>query len=255
MIIDTHAHLVCDELYPRLEEIVEGAQQAQVEKILIICTDVHQAELAISLAEKHQMFDVAVGFHPCDLYEVSKHDWQHLKKLLTSEYVVALGEIGLDYHWKDVEREDQKKGFIRQIQMANEVKKPILVHMRETVKDTLDILSEYLQVPGVMHCFSGSEETAQTAMKLGMYLSFGGPLTFKNARGLPEVAKTIPADRLFVETDCPYLTPHPFRGTQNEPKYITYTFDRLCELKNMSREELSAQMRISYQKLFHKESL
>lgn len=251
MIIDTHAHITCDALYERKEEVMQNAKQANVSKILIICTSIDEAHRAIALAKEDNMFDVAAGFHPCDLYDVDEEDWQQLKAIVKLPEVVAVGEIGLDYHWKDVDKETQKQGFIRQIQLANEIQKPISVHMREATRDTLDILKEHLKISGVMHCYSGSEEIAKEIIQMGMYISVGGPLTFKNARGLPEVVKTIPLDRLFVETDCPYLTPHPYRGIQNEPKYITHTFAKVCELKEMSEEDVAKQMVLNYQRLFH----
>ena len=163
----------------------------------------------------------------------------------------ALGEIGLDYHWDDVKREDQIKGFIRQLEMAKKYHIPILIHMREATKDTLDILKEHRPLQGIFHCYSGSYETAVEAMKLGFYISYGGPLTFKNSRGAPEVAEKLSVDRLFIETDSPYLTPHPHRGKQNEPMYVEVTFQRLCEIKGMSEAELAEQLERNYQRLFY----
>ena len=210
--IDTHAHIVCKELYERKEEVIAQAKAVGVKKILIVCTTIQEATLAIDVASHDTMFDVAVGFHPCDLLALNQKDWEALEQLLYKEEVVAVGEIGLDYYWKNVDAHIQKEAFIRQILLANKVAKPILIHMREATKDTMNILKEYAQYGGIMHCFSGSLETAREAIKLGMYISVGGPLTFKNARGLPEVVKEIPLEYLFVETDCPYLTPHPYRG-------------------------------------------
>ncbi|MDE6195266.1 MAG: TatD family hydrolase [Erysipelotrichaceae bacterium] len=248
--IDTHAHIVCKELYERKEEVIAQAKEAGVSKILIICTSIKEAKLAIALAKEDTMFDVAVGFHPCDLLDVQADDWLMLEELLQEKEVVALGEIGLDYHWQTVEKDIQKEGFIRQIQLANKVQKPILIHMREATQDTMAILKEYAQYGGIIHCFSGSVETAKEAIALGMYISVGGPLTFKNARGLPEVVAQLPITSLFIETDCPYLTPHPHRGKQNEPKYLPYTLARLCEIKQMREEDVKMQMRKNYEKLF-----
>lgn len=252
-IIDTHAHITCEELYPQAEELLARAQAAGVAKILCICLHPKEAYKAFQLQERYDWLDIAVGFHPCDLYEVSEQDWQDLETLMQDERIIALGEIGLDYHWDDVDKETQKQGFIRQLQMANKYQKPVLIHMREATKDTIDLLREYKQVPGIMHCYSGSLETAKQAIAMDMYISVGGPLTFKNARGIPEVIEQLPIERIFVETDCPYLTPHPFRGKRNEPMYITYTFEKLCEVKQISKEELAAQMKVNYQTLFHKQ--
>lgn len=252
-IIDTHAHITCEELYPQAEELLARAQEAGVAKILCICLHPREAYKAFQLQERYNWLDIAVGFHPCDLYEVSEQDWQDLETLMQDERIIALGEIGLDYHWDDVDKETQKQGFIRQLEMANKYQKPVLIHMREATKDTMDLLREYKQVPGIMHCYSGSLETAKQAIAMDMYISVGGPLTFKNARGIPEVMEQLPIERIFVETDCPYLTPHPFRGKRNEPMYITYTFEKLCEVKQCSKEELAAQMKVNYQTLFHKQ--
>lgn len=248
--IDTHAHIVCKELYERKEEVIAQAKEAGVKKILIICTSIQEAKLAIDLAIHDMMFDVAVGFHPCDLLDIKAEDWEELEQLAHRKEVVAIGEIGLDYHWKTVDASIQKEGFIRQIQLANKVEKPILIHMREATKDTMDILKEHVQYGGIIHCFSGSLETAKEAITLGMYISVGGPLTFKNARGLPEVVKEIPLEYLFIETDCPYLTPHPYRGKQNEPKYLVHTFARLCEIKQVDEHTVKRQMQSNYTKLF-----
>lgn len=251
MIIDTHAHITCDALYERIDEVIQNAKDANISKILVICTKIDEAKKAIALANEDAMFDVAIGFHPCDLYDVTEDDWTQLERLIQLPEVVAVGEIGLDYHWKDVDPDTQKKGFIRQIEYANKIGKPISVHMREATQDTLDILKEHLRVGGIMHCYSGSSETANIVLKLGMYISVGGPVTFKNARGLPEVIQEVPLDRLFVETDCPYLTPHPFRGKQNEPKYIVHTFAKVCEIKSLKEQEVADQMLQNYENLFH----
>ena len=138
-----------------------------------------------------------------------------------------------------------------QLEMAKKYHIPILIHMREATKDTLDILKEHRPLQGIFHCYSGSYETAVEAMKLGFYISYGGPLTFKNSRGAPEVAEKLSVDRLFVETDSPYLTPHPHRGKQNEPMYVEVTFQRLCEIKGMSEAELAEQLERNYQRLFY----
>lgn len=251
-IIDTHAHLTCEELYPQVHELLARAQAAGVTKILCICLHPKEAYQALQLQKQYPWLDIAVGFHPCDLYEVTPQAWLELEALMQDERIIALGEIGLDYHWDDVDKETQKQGFIKQLEMANKYHKPVLIHMREATKDTLDILQEYKKVPGIMHCYSGSLESAKRAIDMDMYISVGGPLTFKNARGIPEVMDQIPLDRMFVETDCPYLTPHPFRGKRNEPSYITYTFDKLCEIKQISKEAMMIQMDTNYQTLFHK---
>lgn len=251
-LIDTHCHITCDDLYERIEEVIQNAKEHHVERMMIVCTGFKEYERAEALRKKEDMFDISLGFHPCDLYDFTEEDYNKLEQLLKEGKLDAVGEIGLDYHWKDVEKEDQKKGFIRQIKLAKKYDKPILIHMREATKDTLDILQEYAPHKGIFHCFSGSKETADIVLKMGFHIAYGGPLTFKNSKGAPEVCEQIPLDRLFVETDCPYLTPHPYRGKKNEPKYVEVTFDKMCEIKQVDKEVLAKQMKQNYEALFVK---
>lgn len=250
-LIDTHCHITSDELYSRIHEVVLNAKMQHIERMLIVCIDWESYERAKELKEKEDIFDIAMGFHPCDLYDFKEEDYDRLEQLLKNDEIVALGEIGLDYHWDTVEKADQKKGFIRQIALANQYQKPIIVHMRDATKDTMEILQTYSKTPFLMHCFSGSKETAKQVMRMGGYLSFAGPITFKNANQLLEVPSVCDVHKIFVETDCPYLTPHPFRGKQNEPMYVRHTFEKVCALLKMDEKDLSEQMRINYQTLFH----
>lgn len=246
---DTHCHITCDALYERIEEVLQNAAEHGVTRMFIMCTNFKEYERAEELRKKEDVFDIALGFHPNDLYAFQEEDYERLEHLLKEHKIDAIGEIGLDYHWDDVKKEDQKIGFLRQLKLAQKYQRPVLIHMREATKDTLDILREVQPITGIMHCFSGSYETAMEAIKLGFYISYGGPLTFKNSRGAPEVAEQLPLDRLLIETDCPYLTPHPYRGKQNEPMYVKTTFEKLCEIKKISEEELSKQLQENYQQL------
>lgn len=253
-LIDTHCHITCDRLFSRIEEVIANAKAHHITRMMIVCTNYIEFERAEALNVQDTKFDIAFGFHPTDLNEVGEADYQQLETLIKEGRLTAIGEIGLDYHWDNVERKDQIVGFRRQLELANTYELPILIHMREATKDTLDIIQEYPSVHGVFHCFSGSIETAKKALSLGYYISIGGPITFKNARGLPEVTAQIPADRLFVETDCPFLTPHPYRGIENEPMYVQYTFQKVSECIGMREEELSSRMVKNYQTLFQKEN-
>lgn len=248
-LIDTHCHITCDELYSRIDEVLREAKAHHVDRMLVVCTNFIEYERAVSLKEQGHPIDIALGFHPNDLYAFQEEDYQHLEQLLIEHKLTALGEIGLDYHWDDVKKEDQIQGFIRQIKLAQHYHIPILIHMREATKDTVDILKEY-PCHGIMHCYSGSYETALILEKLGFYISFGGPLTFKNSRGAPEVAKQLPLERLMIETDSPYLTPHPFRGRQNEPMYLEHTFHKICEIKQQNEEAVADQLQKNYYQLF-----
>ena len=227
--IDTHAHLTCDELYEQADEILARAKAAGLERILCICLNQKEVERAFALKERYNWIDIAAGFH---------------------ERIIAVGEIGLDYHWDDVDKETQKKAFIRQMELANTIQKPILIHMRDATKDTLDLCRQYKKVPGILHCFSGSLETALEAIKMDLYISVGGPLTFKNARGLPQVMAQLPLHRIMTETDCPYLTPHPYRGQRNEPMYMVHTVQKLAEITNLSVTALQEQLKKNYEQLF-----
>lgn len=249
-LIDTHCHITSDRLYGRIEEILHNATVHHVEKMLVVCTNFDEYERAALWKHRHAPIDIAMGFHPSDLNEIKEEDYVHLEALLQAKQLVAVGEIGLDYHWGHVSKQDQKMGLARQMQLAQRYHKPVLIHMRDATKDTMEELQKYPDCIGIMHCYSGSVESAQQFLTMGYYISFAGPLTFKNARGAPDVAKAIPMDRLMVETDCPFLTPHPFRGKENEPMYIEHTFQKLCAIKQCDEEVLSKQLIANYERLF-----
>lgn len=246
-LIDSHCHITCDELYERIDEVMNNAKMNHVERMLVICTHFNEFERAKTLQKQYANIDIAMGFHPSDLYDFSEDDFIRLELLLKNKEIVALGEIGLDYHWDDVAHEDQKVGFIRQIELANTYHVPILIHMRDATKDTMEILKTYCKTKFLMHCYSGSKETAVEVMKMGGYISFAGPITFKNARGLIEVPEVCDIKRILVETDCPYLTPHPHRGKRNESMYVHYTFEKVAQLLNVNEEALASQMNENYQ--------
>ncbi len=250
-IIDTHAHVTYGELASRIDEIVQNALEHNVTRVLCVCCTLEEARKAIEIAEKYDMFDCAFGYHPEEADNFYDSDFKDLREILSHPKFVALGEIGMDYHYTKENKEKQKQLFIRQIQLANELDLPILIHMRDATLDTIEILKEY-PCKGIMHCYSGSLESAKILLNLGYYISFAGPLTFKNAKDAPEVCKYVPIDRLFVETDAPFLTPHPFRGKMNEPFYTYLTFEKVCEIKEMDQKSLINQMEINYFTLFTK---
>lgn len=184
-LIDTHCHITCDALYERIDEVLENARQAGIEKMLIICTDFTEYERAQQLKEREpERFDIALGFHPNDLYAFQEADYERLEELLKQERIIAVGEIGLDYHWDDVKPQDQKTGFIRQIRLAQKYNKPILIHMREATKDTLDILKDMGPLKGIMHCYSGSKEVAMELIKSVFIYPLAGRLHLKTQEGL-----------------------------------------------------------------------
>ena len=241
MIFDTHCHLNSEELYERLEEVLESAKKVGVDKFLVVGWNKESSFKAVEIAHRYEGIYAAIGFHPTDIDDVSDDDYNETMALVNDPKVVAVGEIGLDYHWvKDpIQREKQKEWFIKQINFANEHKKPISIHNREAFEDCLKILKEHKPMfSGVMHCYSGSVELLKDVLDLGLYIGLDGPLTFTNAKTPKEVCENVPLDRLVVETDCPYLSPHPLRGTVNEPKNIALVIDEVTNLRGLSKKHI-----------------
>ena len=250
-IIDTHSHVTYHRLVDRVDEIVKNALEHNVTRVLIVCCTLEEAEKAIVLCNQYDIFDMAFGYHPEDADINHNIDFSDLRRILSHPRCIALGEIGMDYHYTKENKEQQKQLFIRQIELANELDLPILIHMRDATLDTIEILKEH-PCKGIMHCYSGSLETAKILVKMGYYISFAGPLTFKNAKDAPDVCKWVPLDKIFVETDAPFLTPHPFRGKENEPFYTYLTFNKVCEIKELDETTLMNQMEENYFNLFTK---
>lgn len=241
MIFDTHCHLNAPELYPDIDNLILEASKVGVTSFLVIGYNKETSILAVKIAEQYPNCYAAVGFHPTEINDLSEDDYSEIFELAKNPKVKAIGEIGLDYHWvKDpILREIQKEYFIRQIEDANRLGLPIAIHNRESIEDCLSILEEYPPIKGgIMHCYSGSVESMHEFLKLGMYISLGGPVTFKNAKTPKEVAMNCPIDRLLVETDAPYLAPHPLRGTVNLPKNIALVVDEISSLRELSRKHI-----------------
>ena len=240
MIFETHCHLNSEELYPDIETHIQEAMKVGVNKFLIVGYNKETSFKAVEIANKYPCCYAAIGFHPTEI-DVLESDYNEVMELVKNPKVKAIGEIGLDYHWvKDpIDREIQKEYFIRQIQFANHIGLPITVHNREATEDCLAILKEYPPIKGgIMHCYSGSTEIMKEFLKIGMYISLGGPVTFTNAKTPKEVAEECPLDRLLVETDSPYLAPHPLRGTLNYPKNIALVVDEIARLRDLSRKHI-----------------
>jgi TatD DNase family protein len=252
MLFDTHAHLNAVQFEEDLNEVIDRALQEKVETIVVVGFDRETIPKAIELSERYDFIYAAVGWHPVDAIDMTDHDLDWLRELSSHPKVVALGEMGLDYHWDKSPKDVQKEVFRKQIALAKEVQLPIIIHNREATADIVQILKEEnaKEVGGVMHCFSGSLEVAKQCMDMNFYISFGGPVTFKNAKKPKEVAAEIPLDRLLIETDCPYLTPHPFRGKRNEPSYVKYIAEKIAELKGLTFEEIAKITTRNGKKLF-----
>ena len=240
-IIDTHCHLNDEILYKDLDNVIERALKVGVEKMIVIGWDKASSELAIKLAEQYTFIYAVIGFHPENIFDIDEEALYETLNLCSHSKVVGIGEIGLDYHWtKEIDkRELQKEFFIKQIDFANEHKLPISIHSREAFADTLAVLKEHKPLyGGVMHCYSGSAENINDIINLNLYIGLDGPVTFTNAKTPKEVAENVPLERLVVETDCPYLSPHPLRGTVNEPANISLIVDAIADIRQMSKKHL-----------------
>ena len=248
MITDSHCHITCDTLYERIDEVL--ANMKDVSSCLIMCTNEEEFLRALIIKEKDSRFKVAFGWFPGDAKEITPANIQTLQKYIDEKKVDVLGEIGLDYYWDTSFNDLQKKLFIQQIQMANQAQIPISIHMREATQDCMDILKKYAKTKIILHCFSGSVETMKECLKLGAYISFAGPITFKNAKHGPDCVKACPLDRILSETDSPYLTPVPYRGKQNEPMYVQYVAKKIAEFKNIDPKIVAEQIEKNFHSIF-----
>lgn len=252
MLFDTHAHLNAEQYNDDLSEVIERAQQAGVEQMMVVGFDRPTIEKAMELVETYDFLFASVGWHPVDAIDMRDADLQWIEELSAHPKVRAIGEIGLDYYWDKSPKDIQQEVFKRQIRLAKKVKLPIIIHNREATSDIVKILKEEeaSEVGGIMHCFSGSVETARECLDMNFYISLGGPVTFKNAKKPKEVAIEVPLDRLLIETDCPYLTPHPYRGKRNEPAYVKLVAEQIAELKGLTFAEVAAATTENAKRLF-----
>lgn len=242
VLFDTHAHLDAPQFDEDREEMIARAREAGVELIVNIGCDRETIPTTIALAEKYDFIYAAVGFHPVESINMQPDDLDWIEKLCNHPKVVAIGEIGLDYHWDTSPKDVQQEVFRQQIRLAKKINKPIIIHNRDAHEDVIRILKEEeaSEVGGIMHCYSGSWEIAEQCLNMNFYISFGGPVTFKNARVPKEVLAKVPLDKLLIETDCPYLTPHPYRGKRNETAFVSLVAETAAQIKGISTEELAA---------------
>ncbi|MBT5551327.1 MAG: YchF/TatD family DNA exonuclease [Nitrospina sp.] len=255
MIIDTHAHIDVADYDEDREAVIERARENGVQYMVNIGCDVESSYRSMELAEQHDFIYATAGIHPHDVKSINGDTYSHLRQLLLHPKVIALGEIGLDYFKNYSPQDEQRTHFRQQIQLAREMNKPIIIHSRDAKEDIIAILSEFFPKDptahsGIFHCFSGDQELADQALEMGFYISFSGSVTFKKAEDLREVAKSVPADRLFAETDCPYLTPVPHRGKRNEPAYVNITAEKLAELRGLKIEDVQRTMSLNFFNLF-----
>jgi len=254
MFIDTHCHLH-DAKLPDTDLVVNSYLRDGVDTVINMGCCSATSIGGRDLAEKYPSVYFATGCHPSDVNTFDQKEFDIIKSLCSHPKCVAVGEIGLDYYWQPFDKEKQKKAFISQIELAKSEKLPICIHSRDATGDMLSILKDNkdkLTYGAVMHCFSGSVETAKELLKLGLYISFAGPLTFKNARSVLDVAKIVPLDKCLTETDSPFLAPHPLRGTVNEPKNVAITTAFLAKLRGIELTEFASILSKNAQTFFYK---
>ena len=238
-LFDTHAHYDSGGFNADRHEVLAALPEGNVALVVNPGCDIPSSRTAVELAERYPHVYAAVGIHPSDCAGAGEAEYEALRQLARHEKVVAIGEIGLDYYWEqNPPKERQQEVFRRQMEMARQLKLPVIIHDREAHGDSLAIALEYPALRGVFHCFSGSPEMAEELIKRGWFLGFDGPITYQNARRAPEVAAITPLDRIVIETDAPYLTPVPFRGKRNDSRYLGYVVEKLAEWKGVTAEEM-----------------
>lgn len=241
-LIDTHAHLDDSRFDKDREKVIKRTFEDGIKLVINIGCDLMTSKTSVEFAEKYKQIYAAIGVHPHDAGRTLPYYMvEEFERILKHPKVVAIGEIGLDYYYDHSPRSVQKEIFLEQLNLAKRARLPVIIHVREAFGDFLEIMRrEGLEpIKGVMHCYSGSLEVAYECIEMGFYISFAGPVTFKNAKNLKEVAKKLPLDRILIETDCPYLSPEPNRGKRNEPLYVKYVAEEIANLKDISLEKVA----------------
>ncbi len=255
MIIDTHAHIDMDAFDDDRSEVIQRAKDNGVDYVLNVGCDIESSLRSMELAEHYDFIYGTAGVHPHDVKKIDDQTYDQLKQLLTHPKMIALGEIGLDFHKNYSPPDQQKEHFRKQVELSRELKKPIIVHCRDANENADAILSDYFPKDpsarsGIFHCFSGNQELADRALEMGFYISFSGSVTFKKSDELRAIAKTIPADRLFVETDCPFLAPVPKRGKRNEPSYVMHTAQLIADVRGLDIKDIQRTTTLNFFELF-----
>jgi len=238
-LFDTHAHLLSERFDADREALISELPLRGLAGCIEVGTDIEFSDRAQRLAEQTDYIWAAVGVHPHDSADAPEDYIERLTEIAARPKVVAIGEIGLDYHYDFSPRDVQRRVFGRQLELARRLNLPVVIHMREATQDTLAMLREHEGIKGVMHCFSGSAETAEICVGMGLHVAFTGSVTFKNARKVVEAAAAVPLERLMAETDCPYLSPEPVRGRRNEPSNVRYVLEKLAEIKGVAADEMA----------------
>ena len=235
-IIDSHVHLNSERFDEDRDEVLKRIEE-NLDFVVNIGYDLESSEISVDYANKYSFVYATIGFHPDEIEGYSDEAEKKLEELAKNKKVLAIGEIGLDYHWMTRPKEEQWEIFRRQLRLARKLNKPVVIHTREAMEDTINILNEFPDITGILHCYPGSVETAKRMIDR-FYLGIGGVLTFKNARKLVDVVTDIPIEKLVIETDCPYMAPTPYRGQRNEPIYTEEVAKKIAELKNISYDEV-----------------
>ncbi len=243
MIFDTHAHYDDEQFDIDRDELLASMREAGVDHIVDVGASIETTRKALDLAHRYDFIYAAVGVHPSDVEELNEDNIELLREWSTDGRCVAIGEIGLDYHWPDPASDVQKKWFKRQLQLAREVRLPVIIHSREAASDTIDIMKEEHaeEIGGVVHCFSYSKEIAKICVDMGFYIGVGGVITFKNGKKLKAVVEQTPIEHILLETDSPYLSPEPFRGKRNSSLNLPYVIEAIANIKGMSKEDVIRQ--------------
>ncbi len=239
MLIDTHVHLNNPKLYEDLDYYVDKAKQNKVEYMFVVGYSHETNQRAIAIAERYDFIYAIVGYHPTEAKDITRKDFEVLENLLHHKKVIGIGETGLDFYWDKEFQNAQIEVFEKHIELSKKYQKPLVIHMRDATDKTYQVLKKHAPVKGVMHCYSGSSEMAPLFIDLGLHISLGGPVTFKNARVPKEVAKIVPLDYLLIETDAPYLAPHPFRGKQNDSSLLPYIAEAIASIKKVSFDTIA----------------
>ena len=247
--LDSHCHINDEAFKDDIDDVLQRMVDSDVRKAMLISSYIEDYEYGFSISHPEIELKHSLGIYPGDVNDVDEQLFDRFAELYKEDRCQAIGEIGLDYHWDKDNKERQIEIFRKQLLLAKQLNKPIIVHSRDAIQDTYDLMKE-IRVEGVMHCYSNSAEMAREFVKLGYYISMSGTITWKNAREPLEVIKAVPLDRLLIETDCPYLTPAPNRGKRNEPSYVIYTGKKICEELGIDEETFKKQLIENYHRLF-----
>ena len=251
-LIDTHSHYNDEKFDNDRDEVIQNIANSGITTIINAGYSLESSKRAIEIANNYDFMYATVGVSPNDIENLENNYIEQIKEMAKEQKVIAIGEIGLDYYWNKENKETQKEIFIKQVELANQLGLPIVIHTRDAVMDTIDILKNKVNCnkKGVFHCCPLNTELIKEGLKLGFYISFAGPITFKNSKNAEEIVKMVPIDRILTETDSPYLSPEPVRGTRNDSRNIKYIAQKIAQIKNMQIETIAEQIQKNAKTIF-----